>query len=66
MNKFAFGKKLIALALSVLLIAAVFPLSAMADAEEFVSVNVLTGENSLVDLSNSTPVYHDKYLSENA
>lgn len=58
------SKKLLALVISVLLIAAVFPLAASADGE-FVSVNVLTGENNLVDLTNSTPVYHDKYLTEN-
>ncbi|MBQ7726319.1 MAG: hypothetical protein IJT66_04165, partial [Clostridia bacterium] len=64
MNSFAIGKKVLALAVAVLLIAAVFPLGAAADGD-FTPVNVLTGEGSLVNFANSTPVYLDKYLTEN-
>ncbi|MBR4761600.1 MAG: hypothetical protein IK086_03090, partial [Clostridia bacterium] len=57
------SKRILAVALAFALLLCCLPATyAMAD---FTSVNLLTGAESKVDLTNSTPVYYDKYLTEN-
>ncbi|MBO4433708.1 MAG: hypothetical protein J5852_09275 [Clostridia bacterium] len=63
MHKFSISKKVLAIILAAALLFCCLPaMYAMAD---FTSVNLLTGAESKVDLANSTPVYYDKYLTEN-
>ncbi|MBR5922534.1 MAG: hypothetical protein IKZ59_01940, partial [Clostridia bacterium] len=63
MHKLNNGKRVLAFIITAALIICCIPMiPAMAD---FTSVNLLTGAGNKVDLSNSTPVYYDKYLTEN-
>lgn len=63
MHKKFNGKRALALFLSIAVLLCCFP--AMYAMATFESENLLTGANSKVDLTNSTPVYYDKYLTEN-